>query len=56
MQSYIPTYYRLRKRESLLILVSHQWGTSFLHPWYPIAGVVVADLNTLAVRRWSQTA
>ena len=48
IQSYILSYYRLRKRESLIALGSHQGGCiSFLHPRYPQRGVGT-DLKTLA--------
>ena len=38
IQSYILTYYRLRKREPFIDLGFHEGGPSFLHPQYPIAG------------------
>ena len=41
MQSYIPIYPRLRvrKREPLTALCSHQGGPKFLHPRYPTAAM-----------------
>ena len=38
MHSYTLTHYRLRKREPLISLGSHQGGPYFLHPRYPTAG------------------
>ena len=42
MQSYILTYHRLRKREPLIALGSHQRegrGLKVLHPRYPTVGM-----------------
>ena len=55
MQSYIPTYFRFRKRKPLITLGSHQEGAlNFCIRSTPPWGG--ADLDTLALRRWSQTA
>ena len=53
MQICILTYYRLRKREPLIALGSHQGEGGLLS-----ASAVPprrTDLNTVALRRWSET-
>ena len=54
MQSCILIYYRLRKREPLIALGSHQVGRGALISASEVwCGEKRTDLNNLAVRRWS---